>query len=254
MSPLHRLLPGAVAVMTALGIAVLAGCGRTDGLAAGEAAPSVSVQPQPQDVWPAWSSTSTKAPGAEASTHQPPPKPLTGLPRLGKEGIRGLDVHAVLRADPRMQPIAGRGDIDEPGKAGVRPPMYRDLTGDGRPELLVAVDTETRRTVLTVYREGDDGRVYPVLFTTGKRVAVETLGQDLLLRSSCADGGEQAVRFHWDGVRMSTLRDVKKYKKSQPTLSETTEPESLEEPRTPVASGTVPAPVRTAASPYGNVV
>ncbi|MEV5610572.1 hypothetical protein [Streptomyces sp. NPDC052225] len=208
MSLPNRLLPGALAA--ALGVAALTGCARTDGLAAGEAAPSVSVQPQPHDVWPAWSGTSAKAPGAEASAHQPPPRPLTGLPRVGGEGLAGFDVHALLRADPRMEPFADREDIVKPGMSGVRPPIYRDLTGDGRSELLVAVDTETGRTVLTVYRE-HEGRVYPVLFTAGKRVAVETIGTDLLLRSSCADGGEQAVRFHWDGVRMSTVSDVKNY-------------------------------------------
>ncbi|NEB79236.1 hypothetical protein G3I40_29055 [Streptomyces sp. SID14478] len=227
MPPLNRLLTGAVAVATALGIAALMGCGRTDGLGAGEAAPSVSVQPQPHDVWPAWSGTSTKAPGAEASTHQPPPKALTGLPLIGAKGLRGLDAHAVLRADPRMQPFAGREDIKEPGVSGVRPPMYRDLTGDGRPELLVAVDTESGRTALSVYTERD-GRVYPVLFTGGKRVAVETLGKDLLLRSSCTDGGEQAVRYHWDGTRLSTISDVKNYKKSTPTPS--TEPDTTTSP------------------------
>ncbi|MEV3859063.1 hypothetical protein AB0J38_32700 [Streptomyces sp. NPDC050095] len=252
MSPLNRLLPGAVvAVVAALGLAALAGCGRTDGLAAGDAAPSVSVQPQPHDVWPAWTDTSAKAPGAEASTHQPPPKPLSGLPRLGKEGIKGVDVHAVLRADPRMQPFAGRPDIDRPGQVGVRPPSYLDLTGDKRPELLLAADTESGRTVLTVYKEGDGGQVYPVLFTTGKRVAVETIGKDLLLRSSCADGGEQAVRFHWDGVRMSTVSDVKNYNKStpSPSPSDSAEPDSLRAPHTPVASLVPDAGAPSAGSP-----
>lgn len=230
MSPSNRLLPGAVAVVTALGIAALTGCGRTDGLATGAPAPSVSVQPQPHDVWPAWSGTSPKAPGAEASTHQPPPKPLTGLPPVGRAGLAGLDVRAVLRADPRMEPFAGREDIEKPGRSGVRPPMYRDLTGDGQRELLVAVDTESGRTALTVYT-AKGGKVYPVLFTGGKRIAVETIGRDLLLRSSCTGDGEQAVRFRWDGTRMSTVSDVKSYKQSTPPPSQdATEPEASSAP------------------------
>ncbi|MFD4479643.1 hypothetical protein ACFWPU_26515 [Streptomyces sp. NPDC058471] len=210
------------ALFTATAAVVLAGCGSVDGLGPGEPAPSVSVQPRPEPLWPAWSGTSSEAPGADTATHQPPPEALEGLPKLGKDGLRTEDFRKVLRADPRMKPLAERGEIDRPGEAGIRPPLLTDLTGDGRPELLVAADTESGRSVLAVYKERD-GRVYPILFTAGKRVSIETLGQDVLVRSSCADGGQQAVRYHWDGVRMSTVSDNKSYKKtsdsdgSQPT-------------------------------------
>ncbi|MEV0525089.1 hypothetical protein AB0I66_16840 [Streptomyces sp. NPDC050439] len=210
--PHRRRLLRRAAVLTATAAVVLAGCGSVDGLDAGEPAPSVSVQPRPQPLWPAWSSTSPEAPGADTATHQPPPQALEELPKLGKAGFRKEDFRAVLRADPRMKPLADRDEIDHPGQAGLRPPLLTDLTGDGRPELLVAADTESGRSVLSVYEERD-GRVYPVLFTSGKRVSIETLGKDLLVRSSCADGGQQAVRFHWDGVRMSTVSDTKNYKK-----------------------------------------
>ncbi|MGW5862321.1 hypothetical protein ACWFRJ_09135 [Streptomyces sp. NPDC055239] len=203
---LCRAAPFAVAAAV-----VLAGCGSVDGLGAGEPAPSVSVQPHPEPLWSAWSGTSSEAPGAETATHQPPPEPLEGLPKLGKGGLRTVDFREVLRADPRMEPIADRGEIDRPGRVGLRPPLRTDLTGDGQPELLVAADTESGRSVLAVYTERE-GRVYPVLFTTGKRMNVETLGPDLLVRSHCTGGGEQAVRFHWDGVRMSTVSDIKNYK------------------------------------------
>ncbi|MEU5958471.1 hypothetical protein [Streptomyces sp. NPDC047525] len=224
----HRRLLRRAAVLTATAAVVLAGCGSVDGLGAGEPAPSVSVQPRPEPLWPAWSSTSSKAPGADAATRQPPPEPLEGLPKLGKGGLGKEDFRDVLRADPRMKPLADRGEIDRPGRAGLRPPLLADLTGDGRPELLVAADTESGRSVLTVYRERD-GRVFPVLFTSGKRMSIERLGPDLLVRSPCADGGDQAVRFHWDGVRMSTVSDIKNYKKTpdtggSPSPRPTTEP------------------------------
>ncbi|MGW7076150.1 hypothetical protein [Streptomyces sp. NPDC054866] len=210
----HRRLLRRAALLAVTAAVALAGCGSVDGLGAGEAAPSVSVQPRPEPLWPAWTSTSSEAPGADAATHQPPPEPLEGLPKLGGGGLGTEDFRKVLRADPRMKPLADRGEIDRPGKAGLRPPLLTDLTGNGRPELLVAADTESGRSVLAVYTE-HDGRVYPILLTAGKRVSVETLGSDLLVRSPCADGGEQAVRFHWDGVRMSTVSDTKNYKKTQ---------------------------------------
>ncbi|MEV0317685.1 hypothetical protein ACIBKX_04050 [Streptomyces sp. NPDC050658] len=206
--PRSRLLRCAPLAVTA--VVVLAGCGGVDGLDAGEPAPSVSVQPRPEPLWPAWSGTSPKAPGADTATHQPPPEPLPDLPPLGRDGLGGLDVRQLLRADQRMRPLADRPTIKRPGGAGLRPPVLADLTGDGHKELLVAADLESRRSVLAVYRQRGK-RVYPILFTSGKRIGIDTLGPDLLVRSSCADGGEQAVRFHWDGVRMSTVSDVKNY-------------------------------------------
>ncbi|MGW7275002.1 hypothetical protein ACWGH5_31325 [Streptomyces sp. NPDC054864] len=209
----HRRLLRRAALFAGTAAVALAGCGSVDGLGAGEPAPSVSVQPRPEPLWPAWTSTSSEAPGADAATHQPPPEPLAGLPKLGRGGLGAEDFRKVLRADPRMKPLADRGEIDRPGQAGLRPPLLTDLTGDGRPELLVAADTESGRSLLVAYKESE-GRVYPILLTSGKRVSVETLGPDLLVRSPCADGGEQAVRFHWDGVRMSTVSDTKNYNKA----------------------------------------
>ncbi|MBE8469971.1 hypothetical protein [Streptomyces justiciae] len=206
-SPLRLLAAGCAALVCA---GAVAGCAGTDGLGAAEPAPAVSVQPRPKAVWHAWSGTSSASPGAAASTRQRPPEALKGLPKVGAKGLEALDVRAVLRADPRMRPLAGLATITRPGDAGLRPPRHVDLTGDGTPELLVAADTESGRTLLAVYT-ARAGKVYDVLFTGGRQVAVETLGHDLLLRSVCADGAQQAVRFHWDGERLSTVTDEKKY-------------------------------------------
>ncbi|EST24186.1 hypothetical protein [Streptomyces roseochromogenus] len=211
MKPSLRLLLPGCAALVAAGVAT--GCAATNGLAAGEPAPSVSAQPRPDAVWPAWSGTSASAPGAQASTHQPPPEPLNGLPRIGTDGLkdlRDLDVRAVLRADPRTRPYADRPSTDKPGPAGLRPPRYADLSGDGQPELLVAVDTENGRSLLAVFA-ARAGRVYEVLLSGGRQMTVETVGRDLVLRGLCADGAQQAVRFHWNGVRLVTVSDEKKY-------------------------------------------
>ncbi|MGW5737145.1 MULTISPECIES: hypothetical protein [Streptomyces] len=237
----HRRLLRRAAVLTATAAVVLAGCGSVDGLDPGEPAPSVSVQPRPEPLWPAWTSTSPEAPGADTATHQPPPEALKGLPELGDDGLRTEDFRTILRADPRMKPLADRGEINHPGQAGIRPPLLMDLTGDGHPELLVAADTESGRSVLAVYKERD-GHVYPVLFTAGKRVSIETLGQDLLVRSWCADGGQQAVRYHWDGVRMSTVSDNKSYKKTPD--SDGSRPTAPTPPTTPTPP-TMPTPTPT---------
>ncbi|WAL95360.1 hypothetical protein [Streptomyces sp. Je 1-369] len=213
MNPMPRrlLLPGA-ALFAVLAALVLTGCAGTDGLGHGDSAPSVSVQPRPEAVWPAWAGRTSRAPGAEASTRQPPPRPLRGV-EVGSGGLASMDVHAILRADPRTRPLADRGMIDRPGRAGIRPPMFLDLTGDKKPDMLVAADTESGRSILVVYTERG-GKIYPILFTSGRSVSVETVGPDLLVRTPCSEGGEQAVRFHWDGARMSTVSDIKNYKRS----------------------------------------
>ncbi|MCF3125556.1 hypothetical protein IPZ68_38560 [Streptomyces arenae] len=242
----RRLVLLGVAPFAALAALALTGCGGTNGLGAGEAAPSVSMQPHPEAVWPAWASTSSRAPGAQAGTHQPPPEPLKGLPKVGSGGLASMDVHAILRADPRTRPLADRGMIDRPGRAGLRPPMFVDLTGDKKPEMLVAADTESGRNILAVYTERG-GKVYPILFTSGRSLAVETIGPDLLVRTPCSDGGEQAVRFHWDGARMSTVSDLKDYKKprTEPKTDARTEPKT--DAKTGPETEPSPSPSRSAA-------
>ncbi|MFE0100049.1 hypothetical protein [Streptomyces sp. NPDC059009] len=210
-SPRRRLL--LAAPLAALAVAVLAGCGAANGLADGDIAPSMSVQPHPEPFWPAWSSPSSDAPAADTATQQPPPKALTGLPKVDDDKIADLDVATILRADPRMKPLADRPSIAGPGRAGLRPPVYADLTGDGKRDLLAAADLESGRSVLAVYTM-HDGKVYPILFTSGRRMSIEALDKDILVRSPCPDGGEQAVRYRWNGVRMGTYEDNKTYKKS----------------------------------------
>ncbi|MDG4864989.1 hypothetical protein P8605_43260 [Streptomyces sp. T-3] len=210
MIPRCRLFLGAAAA--ALAAAALAGCGTTqNGLASGAPAPSVSVQPTPEAVWPSWSGSSSKSPAADTTEHQPPPQPLKNLD-VPSGGLGQLQARDVLRADPRMKQYADRPHITKPGRAGIRPAKLEDLTGDGTADLLLAVDTESGRTALAAYTERN-GKVYPILFATGKRVTIETVGSDLVLRSPCADGGEQAVRYHWDGARMTTASDTKTYRK-----------------------------------------
>ncbi|MGI5449640.1 hypothetical protein ACQEVM_28475 [Streptomyces sp. CA-243310] len=204
---IHRSL--AALLLCALA-AVAGGCASPDGLAAGEPAPPVSIQPRPEPLWPAWGDDSPRSPGAEAGNGRTPPAPLPHAPALGPNGLAGVDVAAVVRADRNMAHYATRGRIDGPGEPGLRPPVYLDLTGDGKPELIVAADTDSGRTALTVYT-AQDGKIVPVLFATGRRMAVESLGRDLLTRTAADAGGRQAVRYQWDGQRMTVVSEERRY-------------------------------------------
>ncbi|GAA0282427.1 hypothetical protein GCM10010302_20370 [Streptomyces polychromogenes] len=196
----------------------LAACAAPGGLAAGEPVTPASPQPRPQALWPAWADDSPKAPGAATGTRQPPPAALADVPEVGPGGLAAVKAADVVRADPRMRLFADKGTINAPGRSGLRPPAYLDLTGDGRDELVVAADTETGRTALSVYTTRGK-RIVPVLFTVGRRMAVESLGRDLLVRTAPDDGSEQAVRYHWDGERMTVVNEERRYNKALPSPS-----------------------------------
>ncbi|MGP9020965.1 hypothetical protein ACT1U9_21530 [Streptomyces sp. BR1] len=205
----------ATAVATAAAaVAVLAvsGCGAPTGLSDGGAAPPVAAQPTPKPLWPDWSDPSPKKPGAaDAAGTQPPPEPLADGPEVPKEGLAAVDPDDVVRADPRTRQFSKLEKIKRPGQPGMRPPVLRDLTDDGSPELILSADVESGRTVMAVYT-ARDGKVVPILYTVGKRLAVETVGTDLVVRTASDDGAEQAVRYRWDGARLSSVSDIKTYK------------------------------------------
>ncbi|WP_330330275.1 hypothetical protein OHS33_11410 [Streptomyces sp. NBC_00536] len=205
------------ALLCACALAV-GGCATPGGLASGEPAPPVSPQPRPEPLWPAWTEHSDRAPGVEVSTKVPPPQPLENGPEVPEEGgLKAMNHLEILRADPLMRAYAYRGPISAPGRAGIRPPVYQDLTGDGRQELIAAADTESGRSVLTVYTVVKD-RVVPIMFTTGLRMEVEAMGTDLLVRTNTDEGIEQAARFRWDGARMTVVSEEKRYSTSAPAL------------------------------------
>ncbi|MFI6942865.1 hypothetical protein ACIBI4_26655 [Streptomyces sp. NPDC050418] len=203
--------PLAALVCAVLGVALLAGCGDPNGLDRGTHAPAVAEQPRPEAVWPAWSKALPKTPGDGAAS-QEAPSALKGV-AVPESGLAKVAVRDVLRADPDMRGYARLRDLTGPGRAGIRPPRLADLTGDGRKDLVVAVDTVSGRTVVAVYT-ARDGKAYRILRSGGQRLCVETLGGDLLLRTP-KDGGENAVRYHWNGVLLAALSDTTTYPRNQ---------------------------------------
>ncbi|MFZ3470055.1 hypothetical protein ACODT3_26685 [Streptomyces sp. 4.24] len=188
----------------------LGGCAAPGGLGHGEPAPPVSAQPRPTPLWPLWADDSATTGGAAAASRMPPPEPLENGPTVGPEGVEKVDVLAVLGADRTMKAFGRAGKIDGPGRAGVRPPAFADLTGDGKHELIIAADSATGRSALSVYTVAG-GKLVPILFTTGRRMSPETVGSDLLVRTADEDGSAHAVRYHWDGQRMTVLSDERQF-------------------------------------------
>lgn len=141
--------------------------------------------------------------------------PLKNAPALAANGMAGVDPKKVAEADPRMKPYVGKAEaIQAPGRVGIRPPVYKDLTGDGKPDLIVAADTPTGRSALSVYSVAG-GKIVSVLLTIGRQLTAESIGSDLLVRIAADDGSEQAVRYHWDGDRMTVVNDERTFRKPQ---------------------------------------
>ncbi|MFI6050439.1 hypothetical protein ACIBCO_10160 [Streptomyces violascens] len=231
----------AIAGIAAFGVAAvvlaISGCGSRSGLVEGGRASAVALQPRPQELWPAWYESETRRDGVMASGRGEPPVPLPASLKVPKEGLRGMDPTAILKADPRAKSLVRLPMIDHPGRAGIRPPVLHDLTGqDGSPELIIAADLETRRTVVIVYTVRD-GRVVPILYTVGTRLAVEAVGTDLVTRGAADDGAEQAVRYRWDGARLSPVSDIKTYKDIAPKDRDTKDTDAKDTTGEPEAPG-----------------
>ncbi|MCX5407361.1 hypothetical protein OHA37_26285 [Streptomyces sp. NBC_00335] len=187
----------------------LGGCAAPGGLGHGEVVQPVISQPRPKPLWPSWTGSPSSG-GTAVAGRVPPPQPLEGGPAVGPEGIEKVDVMAVLRADKAMKRFGDGKRIEGPGRAGVRPARFADLTGDGKPELILAADTQSGRSVLSVYTAAG-GKVVPILFTSGRRMTAEVLGTDLLVRTTDDDGSAHDIRYHWDGRRMSLLSDEHRF-------------------------------------------
>ncbi|GAA3489583.1 hypothetical protein GCM10018987_36660 [Streptomyces cremeus] len=171
---------------------------------------------------------------------QPAPQPLPQSPAVPAGGLAAMDQLDVLRADPRMARLTRREPVDRPGEPGVRPAVLHDLTGDGTPELISAVDLESGRTVMAAYTVRD-ARIVPILHTSGVRPVVESVGVDLVVRGSATDGGEQAIRYRWDGNRMITVSEVRSFRtdddvpesvpgREQPAPQDVASPRATREP------------------------
>ncbi|MFJ7590329.1 hypothetical protein ACIQZO_23675 [Streptomyces sp. NPDC097617] len=208
MTHASRRFPAALLCACALAVG---GCSAPGGLGATTPAPPVSAQPRPEPLWPAW----TSAPGAAVGRQEPAPTPLKNAPEVGARGLDGVEPVEVARADPRMRPYLGKDSIEAPGRAGLRPPVHRDLTGDGQPDLIMAADTATGRSALSVYSVVN-GRIVSVLFTIGRQLAADAIGTDLLVRIAADDGSEQVVRYHWGGDRMTVVNDERRFRKAGP--------------------------------------
>ncbi|WP_035848264.1 hypothetical protein [Kitasatospora azatica] len=187
----------------ALGAVALAGCAGAGGLHDLGPTRTITARPSPSPLWPAAEAVKSPSP---AATPTPSPSPLPELTVPGDD-LRAVDTNRVLGLDPGLRPDERSALLGCTG-CQVLEPKYRDLTGDGRPELIVAVLTEDQRAYLHVYQSREQ-RVLPVLsLPVLPGFTAETSGQDLLVEEPTSSATKTTSTYHWNGAKQAFDRDI----------------------------------------------
>ncbi|MFI8359059.1 hypothetical protein ACIGD1_02650 [Streptomyces sp. NPDC085612] len=217
--PTPRRLP-VLALSALLGaLPLLAGCGDTGGLVgAGATATAIG----PVHLWP-------DRRGATVPPADPggaPPEYVKGIPPVRDENVHAVDPVALVQAELQAHPRAASGpdgipretadairacasqgaDGSEAGKCPVLKPYYRDLTGNGKDELIVGIEFPDSMMSVRVYTADGDGRLNRIMATTETVVSVELAGRDVILRVPSGNHGYELVTaWSWDERQLTML-------------------------------------------------
>ncbi|MEV4437096.1 hypothetical protein [Streptomyces sp. NPDC049555] len=140
--------------------------------------------------------------------------PLPALARVPSGDIRKVPVLSVVRAQiaadaRRGAPAFEQGTENkiaacaaQPQSCPVRAPEYHDLTGDGKPELIVGVEGTEHVVAVWVYTL-KDGVVHRILDAAGTPRSFEVTGGKLIMREP-TETPTYEIRsvYGWDGQVM----------------------------------------------------
>ncbi|MER5204372.1 hypothetical protein [Streptomyces sp. NPDC002825] len=134
--------------------------------------------------------------------------------------VHSLDAVAVVQAEVRAHPhtYTGADGMYEqtaraieacgtaPAACPVLQPYYRDLTGNGRDELIVGIRMPDQQVGVRVYL-AENGNLTRVMSTVDQVISVELAGRDLILRVGSAGipGYEYRTAWTWDEQQRSML-------------------------------------------------
>ncbi|MER5354479.1 hypothetical protein ABT093_29630 [Kitasatospora sp. NPDC002551] len=205
MSTTVRRLPALLlGLLAAAPLALATGCGAPGGLRDHGTAEPVAPPLASVPLWPGQATAPPPDPAA-GRTPEPAPQPVPDVTVPGQD-VTAVDVRALLAKDPGVSQDERRA-LDPCAGCEIRDAEYRDLTGDGRPELLVVVGLADM-DVLHVYAASGD-RLMPVLrVQLLKRFGAVTIGTDLLLYEPTTIQSRTSRRYGWDGARL-VLTDQK---------------------------------------------
>ncbi|MFE1173226.1 hypothetical protein [Streptomyces sp. NPDC058773] len=194
-------------------VALLGGCkGTGEPLSAGH----TMAASAPVRLWP----DRKPAPQPEPGTGENLPAAVPGVPRVPSGDIRKAPLLTVVRKQVRAGSALGGGPqfdaattrkidacADEPAHCPVRKPQYQDLTGDGKAELIVGIESSDDSLALWVFTL-DHGVVTRIMDAGATPLSVEIANGDLILREPTGTPG-YATRtvYAWDArTRTMALR------------------------------------------------
>ncbi|MFJ8011797.1 hypothetical protein [Streptomyces sp. NPDC096339] len=192
---------------TAALLAVATGCADAEGL---QSSGDLGTVHAPHTLWKEYRPAPLD-PGQQPGTAATVP----GIPKVtGKAGLRGVDALAVVRADVKaaVTQDGGTGRLVDPralqrlalctqavDDCPLRPAVLHDLTGDGREELITALDLDGRLGELRVYSLRDDGGIARILSRRAVLEGVEVAAEHLAVREPTSNPAYVAVSdYVWD--------------------------------------------------------
>ncbi|WP_371665664.1 hypothetical protein OG306_26320 [Streptomyces sp. NBC_01241] len=201
----------AAALGVVVGAALLAGCGVGGGLRSTGPAPNAVG---PARLWP-------ELPPASAAPYDYGEGETARIPgiEVPHDDVHRLDPVAVVRAGLKARPNRGGAAADlpadtvrridacrtEPASCPVLRPYFRDLTGDGKDELVLGIRLADHQLSVRVYMP-EGGGLTRILSTADAVISVEPAGRDLIMRVPSAIAGyEYRTAWTWDDRQRAML-------------------------------------------------
>lgn len=203
-------------LLAALLLPTVSACGDTGGLVGAGATPTASG---PVHLWPG--RTGAVVPPADPGGA--PPEYVPGIAPVHDQNVHEVDPAALVQAELRAHPDVRTGpdgmppetvaaieqcgaDGADPKKCPVLTPYYRDLTGNGKDELIVGIEYPERQMSVRVYTADAQGRLNRIMATTDTVISVGLAGRDVILRVPSGNAGyEVNTTWSWDGTQRSML-------------------------------------------------
>ncbi|MEV5597031.1 hypothetical protein [Streptomyces sp. NPDC052496] len=234
-----RTFSAAAPFVVLLPLALVAGCAGVAGLHDDGRARNVKA---PLALW------ADRTPAPRIRDEDPgDQRAVPGLARVPSGDMKDTRPEAVVRAD-----FAADGD-HPPAPDAVRSPVFHDLTDDGKPDLISAVDLDARTSLLRVYSVRNQV-VTRVLALRAVLAGVELAAGHLAVREATKDPRYVSVTdYVWDGSRMGlwdlTLDDYRTPQNPLPTAaSSPASPASPASHESPASHGSPASPENPASS------
>ncbi|MFJ3515727.1 hypothetical protein [Streptomyces sp. NPDC090131] len=199
-------------------VPLLTGCGDTGGLVSAGATATASG---PVHLWP-------DRRGASVPPADPggaPPEYVKGIPPVRDQDVHAVDPVALVQAELRAHPDTEVGADgmpprtaaairacakdraeEEPESCPVLKPYYRDLTGNGKDELIVGIEFPDKMMSVRVYTADPDGRLNRIMATTETVISVELADGDVILRVPSGNHGYELITaWSWDEKQLTML-------------------------------------------------